>query len=321
MAWTTTQLLAHIRRVASLPTSSGMAGYTDADLLVHADAVLQGRVAPLVANARDEHAISTVDVAVASGQATVRLPPRVAAGRLRDVTMATADGAGFVSVPRLEPEDAAQFSLSVPTSPQSVAIVVQAGFLRIVPAPTSAMTLRFSYVRTPSTLAEVVSARLVTNIIQGSFIGGSNIEFQHGALTLSGAQDVVMTSNGDTLGDSVLPSSTALGVTTFRLVDLSPMFANASPEWARYVTEGVYLCPAGTTCIVPLPDAVSSLLVYRAAAAVMQAIGDTEAAGRTEGLADRMEQQLVPLLSERIEGEPQVVRPTFQNRGRGNWRW
>lgn len=317
MAWTTTQLLAHIRRVASLPTSSTMTGYTDADLLVHADSALQGRVAPLVANARDEHAISTADVSVASGQVTVRFPPRVASGRLRDITMATPDGTGFVSVPRLEPEDAAQYSLGVPTSPQSVAVVVQAGFLRIVPAPTSSMTLRFSYVRAPPSLAAVSTCTAVT----GLTVAAVQLTASHAGTLAAGNWDFVLVSNGDSLGDSVATIVTGVGSTTFLNSQLSPMFSQVQAEATRYVTEGLYLCPANTTCIVPLPDAVSPLLAYRAAVNAMQAVGDMEGAARTEGIADRMEQQLVPLLSERIEGEPQVVRPTFQNRGRGNWRW
>lgn len=316
MAWTTTQLLAHIRRVASLSTAATATGYTDADLLVHADAALQGRVAPLVANARDEHAVSTIDVAVTSGQQTVRLPPRVASGRLRDITMLSPTGSGYFSVPRLEPEDAAQF-IGVPTSPQSVAVVVQAGWLRIVPAPTSGMTLRFTYVRTPPSLADISTCTAVTALT----VGATNLTASHSGTLAAGSYDFVMVSNGDTLGDSVPTVTPSVGSTTFANAAMSPMFANIQAEATRYVSEGLYLCPAGTTCILPLPDALSSLLVYRTAVNFMLAIGDVEAAGRTAALADSMEAQLVPLLSERIEGEPQVVRPTFQNRGRGNWRW
>jgi len=315
MAWTTTQLLAHIRRVASLPTSSTMAGYTDADLLTHADAALQGRVAPLVANARDEHAISTADVAVAAGQTTVRLPPRVASGRLRDVTMLSSDGTSYVSVPRLEPEDVAIGGMSVPTSPQSIAVVVQAGFLRILPVSTQALTLRISYVRAPSTLALVATCTAVT----GLTVASVQLTATHAGTLAAGNWDFVLVSNGDTLGDSVATIVPALGSTTFLNTQLSPMFSQVQAEATRYVAEGVFLCPAGTTCIVPLPDAVSPLLAYRAAISMMQAIGDDEGAGRSERIADRMVQQLVPLRAERIEGEPQVVRPTFQNRGRGRW--
>lgn len=317
MAWTTTQLLAHIRRVASLPTASTSAGYADSDLLVHADAALQGHVAPLVANARDEHSVSTIDVAVASGQTTVRLPPRVSSGRLRDITMQTPDGTGYVSVPRLQPEDAAQYSLGVPTSPQSVAVVVQAGFVRIVPAPTASMTLRFTYVRAPPSLAAVSTCTAATALT----IGAVQLTVSHAGTLTAGNYDFILTSNGDSLGDSVATIVTALGSTTFLNSQLSPMFAQVQAEATRYAAEGVYLCPAGTTCIVPLPDSASSLLAYRAAANVLHAIGDMDAGARCAKAGDLMEQQIVPLLSERIEGEPQVVRPTFQNRGRGNWRW
>lgn len=323
MAWTTTTLLAQIRRVASLPTSASVAGYTDADLLAHADAALQGRVAPLVANARDEHAIHTVDVAVAAAQSTVRLPPRVASGRLRDVTMLNPNGA-YVSVPRFEPEDVARGAFQTPATPQSVAVVVQAGFLRIVPVSTTAMTLRLSYVRAPPQLAAVSACTLVTALTAGT----PNITATHTGTIAAGNYDFVLAGNGDSLADVAPTVTPGVGSTTFAAASMSPLFQNIQTECSRYVTEGLYLCPsagflggeyASTTCIVPLPNNLSALLAQWAAVAVLQAIGDDEAAGRITRMATEMEAQLVPLLSERIEGEPQVVRPTFQNRG-GRWR-
>jgi hypothetical protein len=316
VAWTTTQLLAHIRRVASLPAAATATGYTDADLLVHADSALS-RVSALVANARDEHAIHTVDVAVAANQVSVRLPPRVASGRLRDVTVQLPSATGYVSVPRLEPEDAAQYSLSIPTTPQSLAVVVQAGFLRIVPASTSALNLRLSYVRAPPALAAVSTCTLVTALTAAS----PNITATHSGTIAAGSYDFTLLSNGDSLGDSVATVVAGAGSTTFAAANMGPMFVNVQAECTRYVTEGLYLCPAGTTCVVPLPNSLSPLLAYRAASAFMVAIGDSEGSAALERMAERMEEQLVPLLSERIEGEPQVVRPTFQNRGRGSWRW
>lgn len=316
MAWTTTQLLAQIRRVASLPVASTVTGYTDDDLLMHADAALQGRLAPLVANARDEHAVHTVDVAVAAGQTAVRLPPRVASGRLRDVTQLATDGVSYVSVPRLEPEDAAQFSLSIPTSPQSVAVVVQAGFLRIVPSPVTAMTLRLSYVRMPSALATVATCTLATGMTAGT----PNFTVTHAGTLAAGSYDFALLSNGDSLGDSVATVTPAVGSTTFAAASMGPLFQNLTAELARYVAEGVYLCPQGTSCVVALPNNLSPLLALHAAAGVCRTIGDSEAADLHGASAQAMEKQLVPLLSERVEGEPQVVRPTFQNRGRSFWR-
>jgi len=316
VAWTTTQLLAEIRRVASVPAASTATGYTDADLLVHADAALQGVVAPLVANARDEHAVHTVDVAVAAGQATIRLPPRVGAGRLRDVTMLSSDGQTYVNVPRFEPEDVAGIRSGSGIAPQSTAIVVQGGFLRIFPQPTSAMTFRITYVRTPSPFALVSTCVAVTGFTPGA----TQLTVAHAGTLATSPWDFILVSNGDSLADSapfVVPS---LGSTTFLNTAMSPMFSNAQAELNRYRDEGVYLCPAGTSCVVPLPDMASSLLAYRAAVNLMHAIGDADAAGRNERIADRMTDQLLPLLSERIEGEPQTVVPQLHRRGR-NWRW
>jgi hypothetical protein len=316
MAWTTTQLLAEIRRVASVPTASTATGYADSDLLVHADAALQGIVAPMVANARDEHAVHTVDVAVAAGQATTRLPPRVAAGRLRDVTVLSSDGQTYINVPRFEPEDIAGLRSGNLASPLSVSVVVQGGFLRIFPQPTSAMTFRISYVRTPSPFALVSTCTQATGFIAGT----PQFTAQHAGTLVGATWDFVMLSNGDSLGDSVPAVIPSVGSTTFTASAMSPMFINATAELVRYRDEGVYFCPAGTSCIVPLPDMASSLLAYHAAINLQQAIGDLEASTRTERIAQRMTEQLLPLLSERIEGEPQTIVPQLHRRGR-NWRW
>lgn len=316
MAWTTTQLLAEIRRVASVPSASTATGYTDADLLVHADAALQGIVAPMVANARDEHAVHTVDVAVAAGQATTRLPPRVAAGRLRDVTVLSSDGQTYINVPRFEPEDIAGLRSGNLASPLSVSVVVQGGFLRIFPQPTSAMTFRISYVRTPSPFALVSTCVAVTGFTPGA----TQLTVAHAGTLVTSPWDFVLVSNGDSLADSAPYVVPSLGSTTFLNTAMSPMFSNIQAELNRYRDEGVYLCPAGTSCIVPLPDMASGLLAYHAAINLQQAIGDLEASARTERIAQRMTEQLLPLLSERIEGEPQTIVPQLHRRGR-NWRW
>lgn len=315
MAWTTTQLLAHVRRVASFPTSSTMAGYTDADLLAHADAVLQGRVAALVAKARDEHAVHFVDVSVPAGQQFVRLPPRVGAGRLRDVTVAwpSVGATSYVSVPRLEPEDIATWLQPVAAAPNRIAFVMQAGFLQIVPQPNVAVTLRISYLRAPPTLAAVSTCFAATGLT-----AGSPVVVTHAGTTTSVPFDFVMVSNGDSLTDNITPSAAGAGSTSFLSTSMNARFINTAAECARYLAEGFYLCPSGTSCIVPLPDMLSPLLAMRTAAAATVAIGDFEAGGRLEAQADNMERELVPLISERVEGEPQRLRPAMHRR-RAAW--
>lgn len=318
MAWTTTRLLEHVRRVASLPTASSVAGYADADLLAHADAALQGRLLPFVTRHRDEHGIHQLDVTATSE--FVRLPPRVAAGHLRDVTAPNPAGApGYVSVPRLEPEDLSDWYIGAPVSQQQMAFVVQAGFLRLVPAPpTGGATLRLTYVRTASTLALVSSCVPVTTISSGTTVAMGHAAIS-GALTA--AQDVILVSNGDSLGDSMaVGGGGSTTVTNFASTSFNATFGNTATEVARYLAEGLYICPAGTTCIIPLPDLVSPLLAQRTAVAVMDAIGDREASQRMADIADNMEAELSTTIGERVEGEPQKVRPKFNRRARGFWR-
>lgn len=311
MAWTTTTLLAHIRRVASLPTAATVVGYADADLLAHADAQLAAHLLPFVAKHRDEHGVHHLDISATSEY--VRLPPRVAAGHLRDVTRPSPSGGpGYVSVPRLEPEDASDWTLGTPVGPSALAVVLQSGFLRLIPAPVVSTVLRLSYVRTAPSLTPVSNCGLASNITPGT----PNITVNYSGTIASSVVDYILLSNGDSLGDSV-PAVGGGGTVTSPATSMFGTFANSSAECNRYVAEGVYLCPEKTSCVVPLPDLLSPLLAYRTAIAVMHSIGDREAADRLEALAERMTSELSFHIGERIEGEPQRVRPAFHRRARG----
>jgi hypothetical protein len=232
------------------------------------------------------------------------------------VTVLSSDNLTYINVPRFEPEDIAGFRSGNLASPTSVSVVVQGGFLRIFPQPTALMTFRISYVRTPSPFALVSTCTAVT----GLTVAAVQLTATHAGTLAAGNWDFILVSNGDSLGDRVATIVTGVGSTTFLNSELSPMFAQVQAEANRYVVEGVYLCPAGTSCVVPLPDMASPLLAYHAAINLQQAIGDLEASARTERIAERMTSQLLPLLSERIEGEPQTVVPQLHRRGR-NWRW
>lgn len=314
MAWTTATLLAHTRRVASLPSVATAAGYTDADILAHADAALQSHLAPLVVNSRDEHGIHFETLSVASGQEYLRLPSRVAAGRLRDVVRQGTTPQSWLSMPRYEPEDVARLNPPIPAGPVSSAFVIEAGFLRFVPVPTQAMTLRISYVRTPSSLVTTATCLRVTGI-----------DVNTGNWTVSGTTgvgpwDIILQSNGDSFADGIAAS--VVSPTVFNLLPYSqmPRFVNTAAETQRYIAEGLWTCPAGSTCIVPLPDILSALLAQRTAVGVMNAIGDAEGVDRASAVLERMEREVVPVMSERVEGEPQVLRPRAMSRGRAFWR-
>ena len=119
---------------------------------------------------------------------------------------------------------------------------------------------------------------------------------------------------------NISASVVSASVFTFAPYSQMPRYVNTAAETGRYVTEGLWTCPTGFTCVVPLPDILSALLAQRTAIGVMNAIGDSEGVDRAQAALERMEREVGPVLSERVEGEPQVLRPRAMSRGRAFWR-
>jgi hypothetical protein len=100
------------------------------------------------------------------------------------------------------------------------------------------------------------------------------------------------------LADSVAGTNVAPGTAVLKTA-FTLTFSLAAAQ-----AEGVMVATAGTTCIIPVPDAAAPLLAYRTAAALALTLGDGQAYSQCMTGADELEKQLTPLLSERVEGEP-----------------
>lgn len=102
MAWTTTELLASIKRRAGMPTAQ--ATYSTSDLLAIANEQMLEYVVPLVLSAREDYWTRDHDVALADGTLAYRLPYRAVAGKLREVSILDAQS-NVSNIPRINLPD------------------------------------------------------------------------------------------------------------------------------------------------------------------------------------------------------------------------
>jgi len=102
VAWTTTELLASIKRRSGMPTAQ--ATFATADLLAIANEQMLEYVVPLVLGVREDYWTKDYDVALADGTLSYRLPYRAIMGKLREVSLLDAQS-NVRNLPRVNIND------------------------------------------------------------------------------------------------------------------------------------------------------------------------------------------------------------------------
>jgi len=315
MAWTTTDLLADVRRRAMLPASSTL-GTQSSDLLLHADNEMASRLVPLVTSVNEEFYVQTVDIPIVSGQSSYRIPNRSAGGKLRDVTYLV--GATNYNLPRIEPERLTAWTVNAAGMPAG--FYLEAGTVNLVPSPSAGGTLRLKYyVRPGRFTATATDYGIITGV------------------TYSNANTVVLTFSGSlstsgTLFDVIAnrppfeyllcdATKSASGAGTITLSVSSPS-ANP-PNFSPNIAVGDYVTAADLSPLMQLPVELHSLLAQRTVCAVMESFNYTERLQAAEAAYARMEAAALKLLTPRVDGAPRKMRgilPAFGRSGLGWWR-
>lgn len=299
MAWTTTDLLADVRRRAMLPNTSTQ-GTQDADLLSHADNEMASRLVPLVSSVNEEFYVQTVDIALTAGQSAYRMPNRNAGAKLRDVTMLM--GNVQLNLARIEPEQLNRWTTNAIGTPMG--FYLEAGAINLVPTPASGI-LRMKYYVRPGRLTNTAANY---GVVTGATYSGNAV-----ALTFSGS---LSTSNGSLydvianrppfeylLADATASASVAGAVT---LTTSSP--TTPAPNHSPNIAIGDYVCARDVSPLMQLPVELHSLLAQRVVCAVMESFAYTERLQMAEQVCARMEQAALRLLSPRVDGAPRKMR-------------
>lgn len=298
MAWTTTDLLADVRRRAMLPNTSTQ-GTTDADLLEYANNEMFSTIVPMVLSANEEFYVLTTDVAMVGGQAAYRMPSRSAGSKLRDANYIL--GAAMLNLARIEPEQLTQFVIGAAGMPAG--FYLEAGTINLVPKPTSPATLRLKWFFRPG--------RLTNSSLDYAVITG---------VTYTGANTVQVTCSGSFTGGAkldviafrppfeyLLCDATATGgAGTWTLTVTSP--TNPPPDFSPNIQVGDYLCVADKSPILQIPVELHSLLAQRVVCAVMEAYNYGDRLQAARAVAAEMEARALKLIQPRVDGAPKKMR-------------
>lgn len=300
MPWTTTDLLADVRRRAMLPSSASL-GTQDSDILLHADNEMASRMVPLVTSVNEEFYVQTIDVATTSAQ-SYRIPNRSAGGKLRDVTYI--QGATQIPLARIEPERLHEFSLNAAGVP--VGFYLEAGSVNLVPKPSGGGILRMRYYVRPGSFTNTSSQWGFINAAPTYNGNVVTLSLGSGYFPVNGFEYDVIAYRPPFEYLLLNGVASASGAGTVTLTVSSP--TTPAPNLSPNIASGDYLVQRDVSPLMQLPVELHSLLAQRVVCAVMESLGYAERLAMAEDTYARMEASALKLLTPRVDGAPRKMR-------------
>ena len=288
MDYTTTGLLADIRRRAMLPAATAT-GTADADLLALANAELALNISARILSVREEYGTTYTDTAVSGTE--YRIPSRAVAQTIRLAQLRDSSGREF-NLTRLRPEQVEQWAGS---GAAPFAFYLRGGYLVLTPSATSSLTtLRMVYVTRPSELTNSTTAYAVITAINTST----------GVLTFDTNAFLSSVPNIDLVSSRPGFDVMAAGLTPTNATSTSvALGASALPVG---LSVGDYICLAGKSPVPTIPAEWHPALAIRTAQTVCRALGDYEMVAVLEDQLQQAERDAgMVVLAPRTPGNPQ----------------
>lgn len=291
-ALTSDAALTRIKARAQVPSVDPR--LADTDIFAMFDDVITTEIGLSAYDADDGRWIHTAaDVTLTASLAEYRIPARAWAGGVD--TVCIVDSAGVESpLDYVDREEIPMWSGS--GLPHRYAVV--GDVIRLLPTPNAAAashSLRVSYVRRPNRLVAVSSCAIITAV------GSTTLTATYPAGAGWTSVDVIEgTHGGASLEDSV--AVTLSGGSTH---------TRSSGTWASTgagaIAVGDYVCSAGTSCVIQVPDVAIAFLIERVAGEVADVLGDSEAARTRLALAEQKRSKMEQAIAARTKQRPRVI--------------
>lgn len=290
--YTTTRLIASIRRRAGAPTSTAQ-GTTDADLLLIATEELLGEVTSFIRGINENHLMALYEVALESGVAEYAIPQRAIGGSLKDAVFQRSDDT-YGNLHWMDISDLPQKG-NLTGEPRYFYFKDQR--LIVHPAPQEAgMTLMLPYFRRCNRLV-APSAVAVVNTVVGSTINATTtLPSTFGS---GDKYDLVQSQPPfESLAIDIVASSVGSSSIEFSGVTLPTR-----------LEEGDYLCLAGEAPVPQIPEELHQFLAQAACVELLSGpFGDLEQLPAAKAKLDRLRDEVLPnLMKDRVSSEQQNV--------------
>lgn len=307
MDYTTTALLASIRRRAALPAAVN-AGTQDSDLLALANEELQNWLVPNVMQLREDYFLFRHLRTMTPGTSEYRIPARAVGQKLRELDVVQSDGC-IRNLTRIEPDELEEWNSDSQGRPEG--FYLRGSYVTLVPTPSEAESLRFTFFIRPGELVATTAVRAITNIDTGTgdITVASTIP---GAFTTAARYDLVAGTSGfEHLAIDLTASAAASSTVTFAAADLPSGLA-----------VGDYVCLAEQSPFPQVPADFHPLLAQRVGVKKLESLGLKEKLAAAKADLRDMLELLRVVYAPRVDGEAKIVSPGVGGlMGGTSWAW
>lgn len=307
---------------------------SSAEILELVDEEIQSNLFPALMSVRDDYAARQQTVALAANVSNYRLPFNANSDTILQVEWVKFTNAGAVAIGelrRIQIGELGGFANYTGTQPSCFAVVD--GAIEVRPVPTSAMAseyvLSVHYESRPSRLCAVTAcARIGSAVVATS--GGldfvditvtSPSPFSTSGLSTGATVDIVA---GTPPLSALMLNGQINDTTNDPVIRIFPSYTpNEATRIAAQIMAGAYLCPAGQTCVFPMPEAWWSIALAYGTMAVAAAMGNDALAAKYSAIGDAKKEAVLHAQINRVRKQPlpafNINSPMRASRRYRNW--
>jgi hypothetical protein len=282
MDFTSTGLIAQIKRRALIPTSQNL--FSDSDLIAMLNEELQNRVIPYILAVREDYFLTYNEYTQNGSTTEIDIPKNAIGNKINQVNIYTAssDDSFFASVPRLTVSQINDYYGGY---------YIQGSKIKIFPQAITSGQLRIYYYRRPSEIVATSRTAVISTVnTNTSIVCSTNLPSN---ITTGSSIDIVSNEQPwDTITERT--AGTVLNA-TLDLTDTTD------------IETGFYVASRGESPFAQIPQDTIPLLIQAVVVRMMEYMGDTNGLQAALLTYAQMESDNRNLITPRVDAQPKKI--------------
>jgi hypothetical protein len=282
MDFTSTGLIAQIKRRALIPTSQNL--FSDSDLIAMLNEELQNRVIPYILAVREDYFLTYNEYTQNGSTTEIDIPKNAIGNKINQVNIYTAssDDSFFASVPRLTVSQINDYYGGY---------YIQGSKIKIFPQAITSGQLRIYYYRRPSEIVATSRTAIISTVnTNTSIVCSTNLPAN---ITTGSSIDIVSNEQPwDTITERT--AGTVLNA-TLDLIDTTD------------IETGFYVASRGESPFAQIPQDTIPLLIQAVVVRMMEYMGDTNGLQAALLTYAQMESDNRNLITPRVDAQPKKI--------------
>ena len=281
--------------IASTRLPISQVTFSPANLIAFMQDEQQTTVTDLIKRVREDYWLTNYDQQIVTGQFSYPMPPRCAAGALRDFVFVDASG-NEIQVAHLSPDQLKNPNyFAYRPAWQGQGIFLQNDTVNLWPTTfnNSSYKIRQKYDRRPNALTSYANCMQLTN----KSVGANTLTFAGSPPFVNGQRiDLIgITGQFTSQGDDLLISTVVGAVVTL----------DASTPVTAAMTIGSWACPAGLTCVPQMPAEAYPILLARGMLRVAAAMQNSNLFSVASKMSEDAAAKVMSMITPRVASSPQ----------------